>query len=242
MLSLDNIIGLNIEVSSICNAKCPFCSRNKKVRSYGNHLIRLVDFKRLPKSMFGHLEWIAFGGNFGDLAANKDMPKIAQYAKQQNQRIQLHGDSNGSLRKPSWWHELGLHYQDGFMVFSMDGLDDTHAIHRRGTDFKTIVKNVRAFASAGGVVHWKFILFEHNEHQIHQAERIAEDIGCTRFFVVSSREYNGEYRRPLTMQFDLKNEIYTRYQKEILSEDEFANCKHPIPSQYAGAQLHPGAE
>ena len=139
MFSLENIVGLNIEVSSICNAKCPFCSRNRKVRSYDNHLIRLADFKLLPKSMFRHLEWIAFGGNFGDLATNKDMPKISEYAKQLNQRVLLHGDSNGSLQKASWWHDLGLQYQDGFMIFSLDGLDDTHSILRRGTDFKTIV-------------------------------------------------------------------------------------------------------
>lgn len=242
MISLDNIIGLNIEVSSICNAKCPFCSRSKKVRSYDNYLIHLADFKLLPKSMLRHLEWIAFGGNFGDLATNKDMPKMAEYAKQLNHKVQLHGDSNGSLQKASWWHELGLHYQDGFMVFSLDGLDDTHAIHRRGTDFKTIVKNVRAFAGAGGVAHWKFILFEHNEHQIHQAEKIAERAGCTRFFVVSSREYNGEWRRPKTMQFDLKNEIYTRYQKQILSDNEFAKCK-PVSNRSiyiaADGTVHP---
>ena len=242
MISLDNIIGLNIEVSSICNAKCPFCSRNKKVRSYDNHLIRLADFKLLPTSMFRHLEWIAFGGNFGDLAANKDMPKLAAYAKQLNKAVQLHGDSNGSLQKASWWHELGYHYQDGFMVFSLDGLDDTHAFHRRETDFKTIIKNVRAFAGAGGVAYWKFILFEHNEHQIHKAEEIAEQIGCTRFFVVSSREYNAECRRPLSMQFDLKNEIYSRYQKQILSENEFAKCK-PFSNQSiyiaADGTVHP---
>jgi len=242
MISLDKLVGLNIEVSSICNAKCPFCSRNKKVRTYDTHLIRLADFKRLPKSFLRHLEWVAFGGNFGDLAANNDMPQMAEYAKQLNHKVQLHGDTNGSLQKASWWHELGLHYQDGFMVFSLDGLDDTHAIHRRGTDFQTIVKNTRAFAGAGGVAYWKFILFEHNEHQIRQAEKIAEDIGCTRFFVVSSREYNGECRRPQSMQFELKKEIDTRYQAQVLSENGFARCK-PFANQSiyiaADGTVHP---
>ncbi len=242
MLRLEDIVGLNIEASSACNARCPFCSRNKKVREYGSHMLDLTAFKLLPPSMFGHIEWIDFAGNFGDLATNKEMPQIAGYIKGLNPGTQLHGDTNGSLQNETWWSDLGIYYSDGFMIFSLDGLADTHALHRRGTDFDAIVGNVRAFARAGGTAHWKFILFEHNEHQIEQAEKIAEDIGCKRFFVVSSREYNDQCRRPKTFSFDMKNDIFTRFQKKILSEEDYARCK-PFANQSiyiaADGTVHP---
>lgn len=242
MIRLENIVGLNIEMSAVCNAKCPFCSRNKKVRNYDRHQIRLADFKLLPQSMFKHLEWIDFGGNFGDFTTNKDMPEIAEYIKDLNPEIQLHGDTNGSLQKEDWWRKLGNHFQDGFIIFSLDGLEDTHALHRRGTNFKAIVENVRAFAKSGGTAYWKFILFEHNEHQIDEAKKIARDIGCKRFFVVSSREYNDQCRRPKNKKFDIKDDIFKRYQKKILSENEYARCK-PFANQSiyiaADGTVHP---
>ncbi|MGD8243436.1 MAG: hypothetical protein PVF59_11435, partial [Desulfobacterales bacterium] len=72
MLTLDKIKGLNLEPSSRCNARCPFCSRQQKVRPYGGHQITLAEFKRLPPEMLRQLKWINYGGNFGDLCTNRD--------------------------------------------------------------------------------------------------------------------------------------------------------------------------
>ncbi len=128
------------------------------------------------------------------------------------------------------------------MFFSLDGLEDTHALHRRGTDFKKIIDNVRAFTSAGGTAFWKFILFRHNEHQVDTAQQLAREIGCRRFMVVSSREYNSECLRPETVRFDLKNEIFTRYQEKIKAENGHAVCK-PIANRSiyiaADGTVHP---
>ena len=33
---------------------------------------------------------------------------------------------------------------------------------------------------------WKFIIFNHNEHQVEEAERLAKKLGITRFRVVKS--------------------------------------------------------
>ena len=41
-----------MEISSRCTARCPFCSRQQKKRPYGDHLITLDDFKRLPDDLF----------------------------------------------------------------------------------------------------------------------------------------------------------------------------------------------
>ena len=225
MLNLENIAGINIEVSSLCNGKCPFCSRSRKVRPYNAHLITLEDFKKLPASMFEHIEWISFSGNFGDFSTNREMPEIVHYIKDLNPSIVFYGDTNGSVQSTDWWASLGPHFDNGEMFFSLDGLEDTHEIHRQGTDFNKIVNNVRAFTRAGGVAFWKFILFRHNEHQVEEAQRIAGEIGCSRFFVVSSREYNDECLRPENTTFELKHDIFTRYKEKSSAEDGQAICK-----------------
>ncbi|THB77345.1 MAG: radical SAM protein [Desulfobacteraceae bacterium] len=242
MLQLKDIVGLNIEASSICNGRCPFCSRNKKVRPYGSHILRHEDFLALPTVLFDHLEWISFGGNFGDLTTNPDMPAIARYIKSLNPEIALDGDTNGSVQDESWWGELGPYFKNGVMCFSLDGLADTHAIHRKGTDFNRILRHIKAFTKSGGVAVWKFILFQHNEHQIQEAQKMAKEAGCTRFFVISSREYDEECRRPELIDFDLKSDIFASYASKALEEKGQAICK-PYSNQSiylaADGTVHP---
>lgn len=225
ILQLKDIKALNVEPSSQCVAKCPFCSRNKKVKDYPAHSISLTDFKKLPISLFSQLEWVDFGGNFGDLCTNHDLPDICGYIKQLNPQIVLSGDTNGSSQNKEWWKRLGTYYRDGKMVFSLDGLGDIHNLHRIGTDFNKILQNVKAFTSSGGNAEWKFILFKHNEHQIDHAKNLAREIGCSRFFVISSREYDDVREKPTIMQFRTKDEIYGSYQEQIVAEKGEAICK-----------------
>jgi hypothetical protein len=149
------------------------------------------------------------------------MIDIAAHLKTSNQKIILGGETNGAAQNRSWWHELGNYYRDGMMVFALDGLADTHALHRVGTDFDTVVENMRAFTASGGRATWKFILFQHNEHQINPAEKLAEDSGCSQFVVVSSRDYNDTLRKPKTMDFKIKREIFRHYKEESIE----ASCK-----------------
>lgn len=225
MLHLMDIKALNIEPSSQCVAKCPFCSRNKKVRDFQGHYITLSDFKQLPSAFLSQLEWIDFGGNFGDLSTNRELPAICEYIKNINPGIILRGNSNGSAQNLIWWEKLGHFFTNGALSFSLDGLEDTHALHRKGTEFNKILKNITAFSKAGGKAEWKFILFKHNEHQLAEAERIARDIGCSRFFVISSREYDELRAKPDIMPFRTKDQIYVDYQKQAISEKGQAICK-----------------
>ena len=225
MLSIEDIAGLNIEVSARCNARCPFCSRNDKVREYGNHLLSLEDFQRLPDELYNTLEWASFAGNFGDPATNPELPEICRHLKTKCPGIYLMGDTNGSVQDPKWWSELGSFFTYGIMCFALDGLESTHSIHRRGTQFSRIIENVKAFTDSGGIAHWKFLLFKHNEHQIEEAEQLAMEIGCARFYVVSSREYNQECERPENSDFQLKEEIFSAYRQKSLENNEQAICK-----------------
>ena len=225
MLNHTEIKALNIEISSKCIGKCPFCSRDQKVRPYGNHLITFQDFRKLPRILIRQLKWITFAGNFGDLSTNRDMVKIAGYIKELNQNVVLGGETNGSVQDEKWWRALGPFFKDGSMEFSVDGLVDTHAIHRIGTDYHKIIKNIKAFTSAGGVAHWKFILFAHNEHQVDEAEQKARQIGCKRFFVVPSRDYNEQLKKSTKSEFQIKRDIFQSYDEKTVSS---RHCYRPV--------------
>jgi len=195
------------------------------VHPYGGYLIAFSEFKRLPAVLFKHLRRITFSGNFGDLASNPEMVDIVAYVKTLNETIIMGAETNGSVQDEAWWRDLGALFHDGCVIFCMDGLEDTHALHRIGTDFNKIIKNIQAFTANGGVAHWKFIVFEHNEHQIKEAEALARDIGCTRFYVISSRDYDETLRRPKTLDFKMKREIFYSHWNALQEVDEHAICK-----------------
>jgi len=221
MITLSNIKALNIEAASSCTARCPFCSRQQKVRDYGAHRISFSDIQKLPEELMGGLRRITFAGNFGDLSCNPEMPDIARYIKGINKRIILGGETNAAAQKHDWWSALGTYYRDGMMVFAVDGLSDTHALHRAGTDFDTVIENMRAFISSGGQAAWKFILFEHNEHQIKPAEKLAQETGCNQFMVISSRDYDDTLRKPKTLGIEIKRDLFRFYKDESVE----ASCK-----------------
>ncbi len=225
MIRLKSIKALNIEVSAKCNANCAFCSRGHKVLTYGDHLITAADVKRLPDGFIRQLRWISFGGNFGDLCNNPEFPEIVGHIRRLNPDIVLEGDTNGSFQDETWWETLGPSFQRGAMIFAIDGLEDTHRLHRRGTDFRKIIRNVRAFSGNGGVAHWKFIVFKHNEHQISAAEALAEEIGCAGFYAIASREYNERLIPPETIDFKIKRDVFSAYRKKLTGAQRQAVCK-----------------
>ncbi len=225
MLTVDDILGLNIELSSQCGASCPFCSRNQKIRPYGAHLITLADFKKLPPALLQNLHWVTFSGNFGDLSTNHETVDIVSYLKSINPGVRLQGNSNGTVQCEDWWASLGDLFRDGSMVFGVDGLEDTNSIHRRGTDFRRIIRNMKAFTDAGGIAYWQFILFKHNEHQVDAAAEMAGKAGCTRFFVLTSRDYDETCQPPETVDVPVKRQILHSYGDKAIGRREFARCK-----------------
>ena len=72
------------------------------------------------------------------------------------------------------------------VTFGIDGLADTNEIYRRQVDWKKLMLNVEAFINAGGVADWQFILFEHNIHQLKEAEELSKNMGFNKFFTIDN--------------------------------------------------------
>jgi MoaA/NifB/PqqE/SkfB family radical SAM enzyme len=225
MLKIEDIRAVNIEISSRCAARCPFCSRGQKIREYGNHDITLADIKRLPQTFIAQLKRISFSGNFGDLCTNPEFVDIVAYIKTLNPDVAMDGETNGTLRDAEWWRRLGAVFHHGDLIFALDGLADTHHLHRKGTRFDAVTRHLEAFVSGGGSAYWKFIVFQHNEHQIAAAESLAKDLGCSGFFVVSSREYTPHLRMPKTLDVEIKRDIYHTHLDRLTGLERRALCK-----------------
>ena len=184
MYNYSDIKSIHLEVTSKCQARCPMCPR----RIAGGVLdpfitldeITLEQFKEwFPIDFVQQLNDLNMCGNLGDPIIAKDTLEIFQYLRNTNPNIILSMHTNGSARTLAWWRELaGLQVR---VTFGIDGLSDTHALYRIGTDFNQILKNAQEFITAGGEAEWHMLLFKHNEHQVDQCRSISETYGFKRF-------------------------------------------------------------
>ena len=187
-MDLTNIKEIHIEPTSLCNAECPQCARN--ILGEGlNPYIKLsslgIDFfeNNFNEQNIEHINKIFFCGNVGDPCATPDMLKILQYLKILKPDIVLGINTNASLKRPEWFSQLGkiLSGPLDYVVFSIDGLEDTNHIYRRNTNFKKIMDNARAYIETGASAHWDMLVFEHNKHQVQQCRDTAMELGFNWF-------------------------------------------------------------
>lgn len=182
----NEIKAVHLEITDKCNASCPMCSRNKNGGEVNQHLpnaeLSLEDIKLMfPIRFVQQLDRVYMCGNFGDPIVARDTLEVYRYLRQCNPKITLGMNTNGSARSEEWWEELGSIFgRYGYVVFGIDGLEDTHHLYRKDTSFDKIIDNAIAFMK-GGRARWDFIVFNHNEHQIEEARIFSVQLGFEQF-------------------------------------------------------------
>jgi hypothetical protein len=91
-------------------------------------------------------------------------------------------NTNAGAKNEEWWRDLATCLgRMGAVIFSVDGLSDTNHIYRQGVVWSNVERNMQAFIAAGGRARWDFLIFEHNQHQVEEAEALATAWGCEKF-------------------------------------------------------------
>ena len=192
ILNLRRIKVLHLEPTDVCQAACPLCARetdpafNKKQQ---HHLTILHIQKHFSDRVIAGLDKVFMCGTYGDPAAAKYTMDIYRWVRQLNPVITLGMNTNGAIQNTFWWHELGRMFNQprDYVVFSIDGLEDTNANYRRGVDWHKLMSNVDAYISAGGSAHWDMLVYQHNQHQVEECEQLARNMGFSWFRAKVSR-------------------------------------------------------
>jgi MoaA/NifB/PqqE/SkfB family radical SAM enzyme len=115
------------------------------------------------------------------MVSNTTLPAIEYLHRMGTKKISL--STNGSGRNPQWWSDLAktMIGKNDYVVFAIDGLDDTNHLYRRNTNWEVIMQSVNTFIKAGGRAIWSYLVFEHNQHQVEKANSMAEKLGFVQF-------------------------------------------------------------
>jgi MoaA/NifB/PqqE/SkfB family radical SAM enzyme len=191
----DDIQTIHLEITERCNAGCPQCNRNingGEMNPYlSNTELSLTDIKQIiPVELIKQLTHIYMCGNYGDPIIAQDTLDVFKYFREHNPNLLLSMNTNGSARTLEWWRELALVLGDkGYVIFSIDGLEDTNHIYRRNTNYNKIIENAKIFIENNGIAYWEFIVFKHNEHQVELAENTAKKLGFSKFQVKKTARF-----------------------------------------------------
>ena len=211
---------LTTELTFRCNAKCPACHRlriDKINLNDPKYTYTLDSFKQLfYPELLNNLQWLVLNGNFGDSVMNKQFREIISYVKEHGTKILIH--TNGGIHNDAYWSDVGRILKKGDIInFDLDGLADTHHIYRINTKFDEVLSNAKSVIdNTKASVHWKYIVFEYNKHQVDQAKKLAKELGFTTFSAVKTSR---EFARPKSGSF-----VHTKRTKDYENAEKKVNC------------------
>lgn len=194
MFHISDIRHLHIELSTLCNARCPKCPRNLNgyPANYGYEETNLsleTVMKSFSKDFIMQLGHILLNGNFGDFTANTEAYEILKYFRDCNPNLFIEISTNGSARNAKFWQDIGT--LKATSKFCLDGLEDTHHLYRQDTEWAKILANAKSFMSTGGIAIWKMVKFDHNLHQIEACQALSKELGFSDFELVDHGRDNG---------------------------------------------------
>lgn len=177
---------MEIENSSICNAACPACVREQDPGEYSwleDRYLKNEFFENcIPDSVYQSINRLLFTGTVGDPCTAPNFLEAVRIVRQKAPHAVISVSTNGGMKSPEWWTKLAIALGPGSEVtFAIDGLEDTNDIYRVNVKWNKVIENVKAFIAAGGRARWQYIVFEHNQHQVDEARKIAEDLGFFSF-------------------------------------------------------------
>ena len=178
MYRFQDIKSIHFEPTQRCQAACPMCDRtnNPLIK---NAEISIEQFKQIiDVNLAQQLDGFYMCGNHGDPMIAKDTLDMYEWLRYNNNEMWLGMITNAGGRSDDWWKRLaGIFGDRGKVSFSVDGLEDTNHLYRVNVDWKRVENSMDVFTQAGGQGTWVFLIFEHNEHQVEEAERMAKLFG-----------------------------------------------------------------
>lgn len=189
-------------LTTYCQAKCRSCTRMDEDNpgQASPHLtlnhFDLDVFKNIvstSKVIRDRNRYIQFCGELGDPFMHPQIEDFIEVAMEYGGGVNI--NTNGGLRKPAFYEHLAKKFDTGphdrrrlQIKWGIDGADhETNWKYREGVDWHRAMDNLTAWKTHSGEGEWHFLIFEWNWHQIFDAKKLADDIGCDIFFKFNSR-------------------------------------------------------
>ncbi|NTU79346.1 MAG: radical SAM protein [Chloroflexales bacterium] len=187
-----------VDPCNVCNLRCPLCPTGNGLLDRSKGMLKLKDFEVILSKIAPYAVEVSLH-NWGEPLLNKEIFSIIGATSRRG--IATNMSSNLSIEKEDLGERLvesGLEY----LIVSLDGVtQDVYERYRvRGEidlvfhNLRSIVEAKRRLKSSRPVIEWQYLVFQHNEHQMAEAQRLASEIGVERFRFRSPGFPLGDYK------------------------------------------------
>jgi radical SAM protein with 4Fe4S-binding SPASM domain len=190
---------LKVEPTPLCHMACPGCAHGdgelKKELSDGAEHLRVEEFKRLIDPIADAVVGVSLSLR-GEPLLGKELLAIAEYAHSKN--IAVSFPTNLSVKLSE--QRVARLVKSGVdaIYVSLDGAtEETYRQYRLGGNFHLVLRNVEAIAQMKIRLRrprprlvWKFVIFEHNKHEIAAVQSRYRGLGFDAYELVE--DYSGE--------------------------------------------------
>lgn len=192
----EDIKSVHLELSTLCNSICPWCPRyqnfspnvNPNITQGAWTLKRFQD--TFTVDFIKQIKMWTFAGDYGDPCTCPEILDILRYITKHNNKSAIQINTNGGMKTERFWHDLGKLFtrnKSRYVIFSVDGLEDTNHIYRRNVKWQKVFSAMTTYSQTGAKGIWEFLKFKHNEHQLEKAFALANKLG----FIIRFKNPNG---------------------------------------------------
>ena len=169
MLNLDFFEDVELELTTLCNAKCPLCYRNSVYfdKHYPKTIIRPLNKIIEQLEQFKNIKYIRLVGSISEPTLYKDLFKLIEYLNARKILIEI--CTNGDTHNEDYWRELGRILKETDKVyFTICGsTQELHETYRSGTSLKNILRNAKALRESKHIDYCQCIRFNYNDNDLN---------------------------------------------------------------------------
>lgn len=193
-----DIVRLEIELTSVCNLKCPLCMRERislpmkaQHRPIGDIIAQL--------DTYANLRYITIAGAVSEPTTYPHLIELLIYLKRRGIEISLY--INGDTCTDAYYRKLGVIFNqcNGYVYFTICGsTQELHERYRVGSKLDTVLRRldiVNRFGGNKGMLTW--IVFNYNEADFVKNYKSFQQRYNTEFF----------YTLPVAEHFQLDQDI-----------------------------------
>jgi len=178
----EDIIRIELELTSLCNLKCPLCVRETfpvakyDTRGYNSIIEQLNEYS--------NLKFVTIAGAISEPTSHPDLFKIIQYLNDRDIEISLY--INGDTKTDLYYSKLGLIFRGckGHVYFTIAGsTQELHERYRVGSDRQRVLRRldlVNKYSGNKGILTW--LVFNYNQEDFEQNYQYYKDRYNTEFF------------------------------------------------------------
>jgi len=178
---------LQVEPSSYCNLKCPYCPTGNDTMEREKRNLKLSEFKSVVDDMEKYLLFMVLW-EWGEPTINPELPEMIKYASKRN--IKTVTSSNAQLLTNNDLCERLLKSGLSTLIMALDSLNETkYNNFRRGGDFSKAINgiqnivNMKKNIGSKTLLNLRMVMTKENENEVDAITRFAKETGVDKFTI-----------------------------------------------------------